>query len=179
MWRVTELVLAGLNFSKIPVVSRLLSKGLMNKNTLGPLVVVLVGVAAFGTILAFSEHPIACPCDGSSNPSNPWYRCLNNPCPMMVILTLDSHQFNSPTNLTLNISNNGAITVALIAYYVKDSSGAQYANSDWPGPTISPAVAISINILIDGTVFTFQRGNSYTVSIVTSRSNQFSFTVTD
>jgi len=29
----------------------------MNKNSLGPLAVVLVGVAAFGTMLAFAEQP--------------------------------------------------------------------------------------------------------------------------
>jgi hypothetical protein len=29
----------------------------MNKDRLGPLAVVIVGVAAFGTMLAFAEHP--------------------------------------------------------------------------------------------------------------------------
>ncbi len=87
----------------------------------------------------------------------------------MVTLNLDSYHFNTPANLTLNIRNNGALTTALIAYYVKDTSGAQYANSNWPGPTIPPAAVTSINILIDGTAFTFQTGNSYTVSILTSR----------
>jgi len=99
----------------------------MNKDTLGPLAVVVVGVAAFATILAFAEQPVACPCDSSSNP---WYPCLNNPCPLMAAITLDSYHFNAPTNLTLNIRNNGALTVALIAYYVKDPSGTQYANSN-------------------------------------------------
>ena len=148
----------------------------MNKDTLGPLAVVIVGVAAFATILAFAEQPVACPCDSSSNP---WYPCLNNPCPLMVGFTLDSYHFNTPTNLTLNIRSNGGLTVALIAYYVRDASGAQYANSNWSGPTIPPAASTSINILTDGTAFTFPRGNSYTVSIVTSRNYEHSFTVTE
>ena len=75
----------------------------------------------------------------------------------MVTITMDSYHFNTPTNLTLNIRSNGALTVALIAYYVKDTSGVQYANSNSSGPTIPPAAATSVNILIDGTAFTFQR----------------------
>jgi hypothetical protein len=92
---------------------------------------------------------------------------------------MTSYQFNTPTNVTLSIMNPGNAVVSLIAYYVKDSSSAQYANSNWPGPRISPAGATSINILIDGTAFTFQRGYSYTVSVVTSRNYQYSFTITD
>jgi len=98
---------------------------------------------------------------------------------MMVVLSLDSYQFNTPTNLIMNIRNNGASPVGLIAYYVNDSSDAQYASSTWPARAIAPATAISVNILIDGTAFTFQRGNSYTVSIVTSRNYQYSFTITE
>ena len=174
MWRVTELVLAGLNFTKIPAVSRLLLYGLMNKNTLGSLAVVLVGVAAFGTMLAFYEQPTACPCNSSSSP-NPWYPCIHNPCPKET-LTVQSYRINTPTNLTLNIPNAGASPKALIAYYVKDSTGVQFANSNWSGPTIPPAVAIAINILIDGRAFTFQTGMSYTVTIVDSTYDQFAFT---
>jgi len=87
-----------------------------------------------------------------------------------------SYRINSPTNLTLNIFNPGASPKALIAYYVKDSTGAQYANSNWPGPTIPPAIAISVNILIDGRGFTFQTGMSYTVTIIDSTYDQFTFT---
>ena|SRR6266571_5186769 len=101
----------------------------MNKNTPGPLAVVLVGVAAFATMLAFAEQPTSCPCNTSSNP---WYPCLQNPCPMQT-LTMTSYQINTPTNLTLNLMNPGNAAVALIAYYVKDSSGDQYANSNLVG----------------------------------------------
>src|SRR5260370_34154329 len=120
----------------------------MNKNTLGPLAVALVGVAALGAVLAFSETPTACPCNSSSNP-NPWYPCIHNPCPKET-LVMQSYQINTPTNLTLNISNVGASPKALVAYYVKDSTGAQYANSGWSGTTIPPAIALSVHILIAG-----------------------------
>jgi len=74
--------------------------------------------------------------------------------------------------------NAGASPKALIAYYVKDSTGAQYAKGNWSGPTIPPAMAISVNILIDGRAFTFQTGMSYTVTIVDSTYDQFTFTTT-
>jgi hypothetical protein len=148
----------------------------MNKDRLGALAIVLVGVAALGTLLIFFEQPVACPCNSDSNP---WYPCLHNPCPLMVTFTLDSYHFNTSTNLTLNIRNTGASSISLAAYYVKDSTGAQYANSNWQGPTLPPSAAISINILIDGTAFTFVRGSSYTVTMVTSRNSQYSFSVID
>jgi len=148
----------------------------MNKDTLGSLAVVLVGVAAFGTILAFSEQPTACPCNSVSSP-DPSYPCIHNPCPKET-LTVQSYRINTPTNLTLSILNAGASPKALIAYYVKDSTAAQYANSNWSGPTLPPAIAVSVNILIDGRAFTFQTGMSYAVTIVESNYDQFTFTLT-
>src|SRR5207244_10959990 len=103
----------------------------MNKNTIAPLVVVLVGVAAFGTLLAFFTQPISCGCNGSSSPSSPGYPCVHIPCPKVTI-NLDSDQFNSPTNVTLNIRGDVASLFALIAYYVYASNGDQYANSNCP-----------------------------------------------
>jgi len=144
----------------------------MNKNTLGPLAVVLVGVAAFATMLEFAEQPTSCPCNTSSNP---WSPCLQNPCPMQT-LTMTSYQINTPTNLTLNLMNPGNVAVALIAYYVKDSSGNQYSNGNWSGPSIAPGASISINILIDGRAFTFHAGMYYTVEIVTLH-RYFTFTI--
>ena len=89
---------------------------------------------------------------------------------------MTSYQINTPTNLTLNLMNPGNAAVALIAYYVKDSSGNQYANGNWSGPSIAPGAAISINILIDGTAFTFHAGMYYTVEIVTLH-RYFTFTI--
>lgn len=146
----------------------------MNKNTLGPLAVVVIGVVAFAAVLAFSEHPTSCSCGSSASP---WYPCVNSPCPMQT-LSINSYQFNTPTNVTLNLTNPGNAAVTFKAYYVKDPSGSQYASSNWSGPTIASGGAISINILTDGAAFTFMKGFSYTVTVVTSRNYQYSFTIT-
>src|SRR5260370_4804587 len=102
----------------------------MNKNTLGPLAVVIVGVAAFGTMLAFAEHPTSRACGSFANP---WYPCVNSPCPMQS-LSITFYQFNTPTNATLNMMNPENAALTFIVYYVKDSSGDQYANSNWSHP---------------------------------------------
>ncbi|TMI76383.1 hypothetical protein E6H11_00720 [Candidatus Bathyarchaeota archaeon] len=91
-------------------------------------------------------------------------------------MTMNSYRINNPTNVTLNLMNPGSVAVALIAYHVKDSSGDQYANGNWSGPSIAPGAAISINIVIDGTAFTFHAGMYYTVEIVTLH-RYFTFTI--
>jgi hypothetical protein len=102
-------------------------------------------------------------------------------------LALVSYTFTSGTNLTLFIKNFGNVSVSLASYYVKDSSGNQYALTTWPGPTINPNNTAPAMILIGsscpgctlvGSAFTFTPGFSYTIVIVTGRNNQFSFTVT-
>jgi len=102
-------------------------------------------------------------------------------------LGLDSYAFNSGTNVTLFVRNRGTVSVSLVTYYVKDSSGDQYANTAWIGPTISPGSVAQVNVPIGtscgssctlyGTAFTFAAGYSYTIEFVTARSNQFVFTV--
>jgi hypothetical protein len=105
-------------------------------------------------------------------------------------LALDSYSFpgtGSSTNVTLYIRNTGAIPVQLASYYVRDSSGNTYALTPWSGPTIAvnsvAAVVVKIgsscpSCTLTGTPFTFMPGYSYTIIFVTSRNNQFSFTVT-
>src|SRR5438034_11632954 len=110
----------------------------MNKDTLGSLAVILVGVAAFGTVLAFSEQPTACPCNSSSSAI-----CIHNPCPQET-LTVQSDWINTPSNLTLNILNSCASSKALIACYVKDSTGRQCANGNRQGHTLAPAIPFSV-----------------------------------
>jgi len=101
-------------------------------------------------------------------------------------LALESYTFTSGTNLTLFIRNFGNVSVSFTAYYVKDSSGNQYALTTWTGPTINPNSTAPAVILIGsscpactivGTAFTFTPGFSYTIVVVTARNNQFSFTV--
>jgi hypothetical protein len=102
-------------------------------------------------------------------------------------LALDAYAFVSGTNATLYIRNTGAISVQLASYYVRDSSGNQYALVSFSGPTIAPnqvvPVSVSIgsscpNCTLSGTAFTFTAGYSYTILFVTTRNNQFSFTIT-
>jgi len=112
---------------------------------------------------------------------------LSFPSGTREALALESYTFTSGTNLTLFIRNFGNVSVSLVSYYVKDSSGNQYALTTWAGPTINPNNTAPAMILIGsscpsctlvGSAFTFTPGFSYTIVIVTSRNNQFSFTVT-
>ncbi len=94
--------------------------------------------------------------------------------------------FSSNTNVTIYVRNTGTVAVTLASYYVKDSNGNSYQWTSWPGPAINPnavnptaftiGASCSSCVLI-GSAFTFTVGNSYTVLVVTSRNNQFTFTV--
>ncbi len=95
--------------------------------------------------------------------------------------------FNSGTNVTLTLHNTGSSSIQLVDYSVKDAAGNQYSYTSWPGPTLAAGSVVPTNILIgsscssctlSGTAFTFAFGSSYTITIVTARNNQFSFTVT-
>jgi len=102
-------------------------------------------------------------------------------------LTLEMVTFNSGTNVTLTLHNTGTVSIQLVTYYVKDTTGDQYTYAAWAGPTIVPGSVVLTNFLIgsscgsctlSGTAFTFTFGNSYTITIVTARNNQFWFTAT-
>jgi len=102
-------------------------------------------------------------------------------------LNLEFSGFTSGTNATLDLRNTGTVPVQLVSYYVKDASGNQYALVSYPGPYI-PVNSVAMvfvtigsscpNCTLTGTPFTFTVGYSYTIVFVTSRNNQFSFTVT-
>ncbi len=121
--------------------------------------------------VALVPHPVIC---SGSNPSS---SCAM-PCPSRETLNLQSSQVNSPTGLTANIWNTGTAQVTLISYYLKDSSGNEFGNSNWAGPSISPNAVKSIDILIDGKAFTFQSSSTYNVILITSTYDRFTFTVT-
>ncbi|HZY47582.1 MAG TPA: hypothetical protein VFE96_07275, partial [Candidatus Bathyarchaeia archaeon] len=115
-------------------------------------------------------------------------------------LTADFSGFNgcsgsACTNATINIRNAGSTPVALVAYYVSDSLGNQWASKTgtggWVGPSIPPNTAVATIILISqstsscctytGTANAFQNyqsGYSYTVKVVTAKNNPFTFTIT-
>ena len=105
-------------------------------------------------------------------------------------LNLESFAFTSNTHVTLYIRNTGSASVSLVGYYVKDSSGNQWALISWSGPTIA-VNAVANTVINIGTScssctysgtsggFTqFIAGYSYTITIITARNNQFTFSVT-
>ena len=110
-------------------------------------------------------------------------------------INMEFNGFNSGTNMTLNLRNTGSAAITLASYYVKDSAGNQYARTSWStGPNPQTAAANPNQLFtgtfvligttcgsgcsLTGTAFTYTAGFSYTVIVVTSRNNQFSFTVT-
>ena len=106
-------------------------------------------------------------------------------------LSLEYSNFGpqNPTyNVTLYIRNTGSVPVTLVAYYVKNSNST-YAATTWVGPSIQPGTGPTslgtAKILISGAcgctstggTFTFTVGNAYTISVLSSRGSQFSFSV--
>ncbi len=110
-------------------------------------------------------------------------------------LNLEQSSFASNNmNVTLYLRNSGSASISLVTYYVKDSAGDQYSRTGWSGPsgvtpnalaqpniginTVCPAPTCTYTPATSGsTGFTFVSGNQYTVVIVTSRNNQFTFTI--
>ena len=103
-------------------------------------------------------------------------------------LTMDTFAFPNNNNVTLTLRNAGTVAVTFSSYYVKNATGTTYTQSGWTwGPTIQPNAPGLANIGITAgcggcgsfstSSFTFVSGNSYTVTLVTSRNNQFTFTV--
>lgn len=106
-----------------------------------------------------------------------------------------SASFTSNNSTILSIRNTGSASVTLVSYYVRDNSNNQYALTTWNGPQGIAPNALSqptINIgkactgcTYNGAAYTattaglfnFVSGNSYTVIVVTSRNNQFTFTI--
>ena len=103
--------------------------------------------------------------------------CFVTPCPGRESLNIETSQVNSPTNLTLSVRNVGSVGTTLISYVVKDSLGNQYAKMNWTTPFMSPNQLAAINIIIDGSAFTFQSKNTYNIALTTTRNNIFTFTL--
>jgi flagellin-like protein len=115
---------------------------------------------------------------------------VQNPVPKES-LNYDSFNYQS-TNVTIFIRNSGSAGVTLQTYYVKDNSGNQYTSpSTFIGGPIAPnavnATVIKISTQCSTCAysngaptsgFTFVAGNSYSITVVTSRNNQFTWTLT-
>jgi hypothetical protein len=105
------------------------------------------------------------------------------------VLVLENQAYNTANNnVTLYLRNTGTITTTLVSYYIQDLNGNECAKtSGWSqGPYTPTQLAIvplgipslpSTYCTWTGTPFTFQSGNTYTVTVVTSHNNQFSFTI--
>jgi flagellin-like protein len=114
-------------------------------------------------------------------------------------LNMDSYSYNNATSVAMYIRDSGSAAVTLQSYYIKDSTGDQWQNTVFTAGPINPNAVLAVNLGIpsstssttgsgcagncvySGTAgaFTgFQSGYSYTVIVVTTRNNQFSFTIT-
>ena len=98
-------------------------------------------------------------------------------CPGRESLNIETSQVNSPTNLTLSVRDVGSVGITLTSYIVKDSLGNQYAKVNWTTPFMNPNQLVAINIIIDGSAFTFQSKNTYNMALTTARNNIFTFTL--
>ena len=105
-------------------------------------------------------------------------------------LNVDYTTFPSNTELTMFVRNTGSTPITLTTYYVKDVNGNEYTRSNWVSPTFSPTTLANstsgLNLLINsacstctsaGTAFTYQTGNAYTVTLITNRNGEFTFTI--
>jgi hypothetical protein len=111
------------------------------------------------------------------------------PPPVIESLKLTGYQFINGTSLSLILQNTGNSSVTIQSYVVRDSSGNTWSLSSFAGPVIIPNGLGTAIILIGanchscvyggipGLFFQFTVGQSYTVTVTTTRNNQFSFPV--
>jgi len=105
-------------------------------------------------------------------------------------LIMNGYTFNNSTMLTLNLQNMGNGTTTVASYVIRDASGDAWSMTSWNGPTvqvgqtgtatmfIGSSCPTCIYTGITGLFFTFQHGSTYTVTVTTSRNNQFTYSVT-
>lgn len=109
--------------------------------------------------------------------------------PTIEALTLNSHTFNSSTNLTLFLQNTGSTNVTLQSYSVRDLSIEAWTLSSWAGPTITSSISPATiligpscnNCIYTGIVGLFTQfipGHTYIVTVTTAQNNKFSFSLT-
>jgi hypothetical protein len=139
------------------------------------LVVITVGGVLGGLLMWETVGPSPL-CGGCYRYNAPG--CFVTPCPGRELLVVETSQVNSPSNVTLNIRNIGEVNTSLDSYAVKDSNGDQYTRMNWTSPFMSPNQLTAVNIVIDGSAFTFQSKNTYTIAVTSTRNNIFTFTIT-
>jgi hypothetical protein len=105
-------------------------------------------------------------------------------------LVLNGHTFNNSTMLTLSLQNMGNGTTTVVSYVIRDASGDAWSMTNLNSPTIHVGQTGTVTVYIGsscptciytgitGLFFTFQKGQTYIVTITTTRNNQFTYTVT-
>jgi len=139
------------------------------------IVVILAGLILGGTLYWETTGKPSPLCGGCYNYNAPG--CPVGPCPGREGLSLEASQVSSPTNLTLNIRNVGWMGISLVSYRVKDPVGNQYTKMNWTGPFWDPNQVAAVNIVIDGSAFTFRSRSTYSIVVTSARNNLFTFTI--
>ena len=139
------------------------------------IVVIVAGLILGGTFYWVTTGNPSPLCGGCYRYNAPG--CPVSPCPGRESLNLEASQVDSPTNLTLTIRNTGVVVTWLDSYSVKYYAN-QYTRTNWTGPSVNPNQVAEINVIINGSAFTFQPRNTYTITLTTSRNNLFDFTIT-
>jgi|SRR5213595_3347448 len=102
-----------------------------------------------------------------------WWTSLSPICPDACPLTgerlsVGGYHVNSPTNVTLGMTNVGTLDISLVSYTFNDSSSHQFVSTNWPGLAIVRGATVTTSLLIDGASFTFQHGNVYIITTISS-----------
>ena len=141
-------------------------------------IAILVSAIAIGAI-AWATGALSTPPTSPSTPAKAATYTEN--------INSTSTAFQNSTQVTVDLLNDGNGTATLTNYYVTDSSGNEYALTNWSGPSIAPNSVTTTTFSIgsscsqctlSGSAFTFTSGYQYTIKIVTGRGNIFAFTVT-
>ena len=109
-------------------------------------------------------------------------------------ISLEYWSFSNNSVVNLSIRDIGTTPITLKSYYVNDYTGNQYTRANWATgsyqapPPIQPTAWANATILISsacstsctssGTAFVFQSGYPYTIIMITSTNEQFSFMIT-
>jgi len=101
-------------------------------------------------------------------------------------VNVDYTYFQSNSAMSMFVRDTGSTPITLNAYYVKDSLGNQYSKTNWVSSTIAPTTVANMSIVIGpscstctltGSSFTYQTGNAYTITLITTRNGQFTFNI--
>jgi hypothetical protein len=128
---------------------------------------------------------------GVTGPLNPYLGPYLQPTFREVVnesLAMQSYSFSSGTNMTISLTNNGSNPVDIGGYVIADSQGDRYSGFPQIGFLyVNPNSRLPVGLFIGaacpgctltGSPFTFNVGQTYTITISTYRLNQFTFRVT-